>query len=153
MTPSELIVMVQQQGGELALEGERIRYRLPASAAPILEELRAHREEVKAALQKTRLAERPAYSCGRDRHGKHRDFYGWRVSLAIDAICGITAREGLVAWLGENAPLLYRRLTEELPNEISRAWNDRVSPEYFDKPCFELVVTYRRAVEMRCPAR
>jgi hypothetical protein len=55
--------------------------------------------------------------------------------------------------LDEHSPFLYRRLTRDLPNEISRDWNGRVSFEIFDKLCFELVDTYKRAVELMVALR
>ncbi|MFZ0581134.1 MAG: hypothetical protein WAN72_02660 [Candidatus Acidiferrales bacterium] len=120
MTPSELIAVITQQGGELTLEGERLRYRLPSSAAPILKELHAHRDEVKAELRKKRSSERPDHFFGWDRNCKRRDYYGWRASLAVDAICKIAAPPGVIVWLSENSPCLQRVLTDELPNEILR---------------------------------
>jgi hypothetical protein len=81
--------------------------------------------------------------------GRYGDAHGWRAHVALEAICGIRAPEGLVVWLGEASPLLYRRLTDELPNKISRAWRDRVPFAEFDSLCFEWVGTFRRAVEMR----
>lgn len=94
------------------------------------------------------LEERPSYFWGR-----HGDAYGWRAHVALEAICGIRAPEDLVVWLGETSPLLYRRLTDELPNKISRAWSDRVPIEEFDSLCFEWVGTFRCAVEMRLAER
>ena len=52
MNVEELIRQVEETGGTLALCGNRITYRLPPDAAPaLLERLRAHREEVLAALR------------------------------------------------------------------------------------------------------
>jgi hypothetical protein len=79
--------------------------------------------------------------------------YERRAHIAIEEICTIATPKGLIGWLRENSPFFYRRLTDELPNEISRAWTARVSSEYFDNLCFELVVTYKRAVEMRQAGR
>ena len=63
MTALELIAGVERIGGELSLRGERIHYRLPgetpaADAARLLAELRAHKQELLAAL-----SERAAH-CG-----------------------------------------------------------------------------------------
>jgi hypothetical protein len=57
----ELIAGVQGLGGELALRGERIHFRLPHTpdASRLVEEMRARREEVVAALR-----ERDKLSCG-----------------------------------------------------------------------------------------
>ena len=79
---------------------------------------------------------------------KYGDAYGWRAHTALDAICEIPAPEGLMVWLGEHAPFLYRRLTRDLPNEISRAWDARVPYEDFDALCLELVHTYRRGTAL-----
>jgi hypothetical protein len=46
MTVPELLSNVEAAGGALALAGDRIRCRLPANAAPLVGELRAHRDEV-----------------------------------------------------------------------------------------------------------
>ena len=53
MSALGLIAEVERLGGELALRGERIRYRLPHTpdAPRLVEELRAHREEVLAVLR------------------------------------------------------------------------------------------------------
>lgn len=47
----QLVEQVEVAGGALALNGERIRCRLPEDAAHLLEELRAHRNEVVALLR------------------------------------------------------------------------------------------------------
>ena len=53
MKALEIIAEVEQRGGTLTLRGGKIRYRVPRSIAErITAELRAHREEVLAALQK-----------------------------------------------------------------------------------------------------
>jgi hypothetical protein len=90
-----------------------------------------------------RLLERPS-----DYWGSHGDAYGWRMHLAQDAIRRTPAPEGLIAWLGEQSPILHRKLTVVLMNRISRAWDDRVSFEDFDALCFELVDTFRCAAEL-----
>jgi len=60
MNVQELIASVQERGGELVLDGERIRCRLPRTtdAPRLVEELRSRREEVIAALR-----ERDKLSC------------------------------------------------------------------------------------------
>ena len=65
MSVLELIADVERLGGELALRGERIHYRLPSTAdAPrLVAELRANREEVLAALRERDKAQR----CGSPR--------------------------------------------------------------------------------------
>ena len=47
----QLVEQVEVAGGALALNGERIRCRLPEDAAHLLEELREHRNEVVALLK------------------------------------------------------------------------------------------------------
>jgi hypothetical protein len=79
----------------------------------------------------------------------HHDVYGRRVQLALEAICQIPAPEGLVAWLADHAPDLYQRLTEELPDRISRAWDTRLPCDEFDALCCELVDTFRVAANLR----
>ena|SRR5258708_7130693 len=47
MTFAESVIeRIEVAGGVLALNGERIRYQLPEDVAGLLEELRAHRDEV-----------------------------------------------------------------------------------------------------------
>jgi hypothetical protein len=71
----------------------------------------------------------------------------------MDEICALLAPDGLIVWLRENSPFFYRRLTRDLPNEISRAWNDRVPFEDFDALCSDLVDTHRCAVELMTTSR
>jgi len=56
----ELIANVHGLGGELALHGERIRYRLPRTpdAQRLVEELRARRQEIVAVLREREKSER-----------------------------------------------------------------------------------------------
>jgi hypothetical protein len=89
------------------------------------------------------LMARPSYFWG-----IYGDYYGWRAHLALDAICGISAPAGLIVWLGEHSLFLYQRLTRDLPNEISRAWDAQIPYEGFDALCLDLVDTYRRAAEL-----
>jgi hypothetical protein len=49
--PQEIIREVEAAGGILFLEGERICYELPPTAATLLNHLRAHREEIVDALK------------------------------------------------------------------------------------------------------
>jgi len=52
VSADELIAEVERQGGSLEIHGDRIRYCLPSGPAPtLLEELRAHREELLEALR------------------------------------------------------------------------------------------------------
>jgi hypothetical protein len=89
------------------------------------------------------LLELQAYS-----FGTRDDSYGRRMHIALDAICTIPAPEGLIVWLDEHSPSLYDRLTRELPNEISRAWNAQIRIEDFDSLCSVLVDTFRRAADL-----
>jgi hypothetical protein len=51
VNPDQLIDRIELLGGHLALNGERLRYELPADAAPLLNDLRNHREGVVAVLR------------------------------------------------------------------------------------------------------
>jgi hypothetical protein len=155
MSVSTVLGEVEANGIALRLDGERVRIWFPEPQqrerlAEQIAFLRAHREEVtKFLLTRDRATgARPPYFWGADRNGKARDYYGWRANIALDALCKIPAQEGLVVWLAEYSPFLYRRLTCDLPNKVSRAWNDRVSREKFDVLCFDLVDTYRGAAEL-----
>jgi hypothetical protein len=46
MTPDQLVQHIESLGGSLAVQGDRICYELPVAAAPLLAELRAHRNAV-----------------------------------------------------------------------------------------------------------
>jgi hypothetical protein len=52
MTCAQLIEQVEIAGGVLALNGERIHVRLPEDAAYLLDELRAHKDEVLSLLRR-----------------------------------------------------------------------------------------------------
>ena len=56
MTAPELVRRIEEVGGTLSLNGDRIRYELPEDAAPMIEVLRQYREEVIGVL---RERERP----------------------------------------------------------------------------------------------
>jgi hypothetical protein len=155
MSVSMVLEQVEAAGIELRLDGERIRVWFPEphrreELAEQIAFLRAHRDEVTEVLsRRDRISgARSPYFWGADRDGKPRDYYGWRAHLALDTICEIPAPEGLIVWLGKHSLFLYRRLTVDLPNKISRAWDARVPHEAFDALCLDLVDTYRRAVEL-----
>jgi len=83
----------------------------------------------------------------------HKDIYGWRAHAALDAIREIPGPDGLIVWLRDRAPFLYRKLTCDLPDKISRAWEARGPYDSFDALCFDLVDTYRRAAELMLVSR
>jgi hypothetical protein len=143
---------IEAAGIVLRIEGEKIRIRFPEpqqreTLAPQVAFLRAHKDEVAECLQ-SRKSGRGIYFWGSDRDGTPRDYYGWRTHVALDAICQIPAPAGLAVWLEKNASFLYGRLTRDLPNKISRAWDTRIPFGDFDALCFEWVVTYRRAAQL-----
>lgn len=76
------------------------------------------------------------------------DAYGCRAHFALDAICAIQAPEGLMVWLSEHSLVLYERLTRNLPNEISRAWNAQIGLAEFDVLCSRLVDTFQKAADL-----
>jgi hypothetical protein len=160
MSVSEILCEVEAAGVGLRLDGDRIRIWFPEprqreAMAEQVAFLRTHRDEV-AEFLRVRSGNdgaRDPYFRPVSRDGLNQDYYGWRAHVAIDAICRIAAPEGLIAWLEEYSPFHYRRLTCDLPNGISQAWNDRVPFEDFDKLCFDLVDAYRRAVELTLALR
>jgi hypothetical protein len=81
--------------------------------------------------------------------GAYRDKYDRRVQLALEAICQIRATDGLIVWLADHSPDLYQRLTSDLPDRISRAWDDCIPYDEFDAICCDLVDTFRRAADLR----
>jgi hypothetical protein len=60
MNVAESVVeRIEGAGGELAVNGERIRVRLPEDAAHLLEELRAHKDEVLSLLRRREIPAMP----------------------------------------------------------------------------------------------
>jgi hypothetical protein len=77
----------------------------------------------------------------------YRDEYHRRLQLALEAICQIPPPpSGLIVWLADHSPHLYQRLTSELPDRISGAWDARIPYHEFDALCCEFVDTFRCAV-------
>jgi hypothetical protein len=46
MTANEILEQIESSGGAIALYGERLRYKLPATAASLLDALRNHRDAI-----------------------------------------------------------------------------------------------------------
>lgn len=57
MTAPELIQTIEAAGGVLTLRGDRIRYELPEDAAPMIEALRQHRDDVFGVLRERQRPE------------------------------------------------------------------------------------------------
>ncbi len=51
MTAKQVIEQIEAAGGTLTINGERIRCRAPREAAHLVEELRAHRDDVRRLLE------------------------------------------------------------------------------------------------------
>jgi hypothetical protein len=58
MTAPELIREIESVGGVLTIKGARIRYELPENAAPMIDALRQHRDEVFRVLRERERSER-----------------------------------------------------------------------------------------------
>ncbi len=54
---------------------------------------------------------------------------------------------GMIVWLGENAPGLYAKLTEDLPNEIDRLWNTHAPIAQFQETLRRLVKLHAQCCE------
>jgi hypothetical protein len=80
------------------------------------------------------------------------DAYGWRLSIALDAIARIEAQPGLTMWLETHAPNLYGKLTGDLPDAIKGAWENRAPLPVFEEQCARLVETYQLAATLYRPA-
>ena len=78
--------------------------------------------------------------------GAHGDEFGWRLNCAWDVICR-DYLAGMIAWLETNEPLLYERITRNLPDKISSAWN-AVPFSEFDLLCHELEAEHGRATDL-----
>jgi hypothetical protein len=116
-----VIEHIEGVGGVLSVNGERIRVRLPEDAAHLLQELRAHRDEVLSLLR--RRAEIPAMPPG-------VRLTSWKLKeppIAIET-CAIVTNPGLFArstleqlgtalsqpkrWVGWTGPQLIDRLAQ-----------------------------------------
>jgi hypothetical protein len=160
MSVNEILCQVEAAGIGLRLDGARIRIWFPEprqreAMAGQVAFLRTHRDEVAEFLRVRNGNDRAPAPCywSTSRDGLNQDYYGWRAHVAVDAICRIDSPEGLIIWLETHSPILYQRLTRDLPNRISRDWNGRVPFEVFDKLCFDLVDTYRRGVTLMLALR
>ena len=67
MTPTELLTRIEACGGTLILRGDKIRYRIPAEAADLVQEIRAQRDAVIEVLRRRQVG----FCC--DRCGAHFD--------------------------------------------------------------------------------
>lgn len=155
MSVSAVLNDVESAGIALRLDGEKIRISFPApqqreDLAGHTAFLRAHRDEVAEVLRVREEGEsrQAPYIWGTDRSSETRDYYGRSAQAAIEAICAIHVPRGLIVWLSEHSPTLHERLTCDLPNEISRAWNAQISFQEFDALCSRLVDTFQRAAEL-----
>jgi hypothetical protein len=122
MSVAESVVeRIEGAGGELGLNGERIRVRLPENAVHLLEELRAHKDEVLTLLR--RREQIPAMPSG-------VRLISWKLKEAPIAIetCAIVTDPDLFArstleqlatvlsqpkqWVGWTGPHLINRLAQ-----------------------------------------
>ncbi|MGH9531853.1 MAG: hypothetical protein ACRD2Q_05625 [Terriglobales bacterium] len=62
MTARQVIEQIEAAGGKLTVHGERIRCRAPREAADLIEELRAHRDEVRRLLEERQQPAGPGTS-------------------------------------------------------------------------------------------
>ena len=134
MTVEELLRQVEQVGGSLALRGDRIVYRLPKDATPILAELKTHRDEVLMILKRRSSTPTP-----------ERDPYAERMQVALRKINSPAYPAGMILWLEKTEPELHAELTERLPDEIHRLWEAHAPLERFEKTLSRLVSEHRRA--------
>jgi hypothetical protein len=114
-----------------------------SSTTQITSSAESERIPPKKAPVKEKQREELARRFWRQRDGTYED----RAHNALDAMREIPAAKGLIVWLGEHDPPLYQKLTQLLPNKISRAWDARVPYGDFDALCRELVDTYAFAAE------
>lgn len=67
---------------------------------------------------------------------------------ALEAMRDPDYPAGMIFWLDAANPVLYRRLTEILPDRICRLWNEAVPLETFSAALEEWVSTHRTAVSL-----
>jgi hypothetical protein len=77
--------------------------------------------------------------------GAEIDPYGERVRAALREINRPDYPAGMIPWLGDNMPDLYKRLTSELPDEVNRLWNEHVTISKFEAVLRELIEAHQQA--------
>lgn len=114
----EILSRVEQLGGSIFLEGEKLKARFPqgcSEANGLLEELRAHREEIMHLLRQHQVV-----------------LEGWKVRFSdpfhqsavatLDQIRALPWRIGLRDWLKETDRELYERLFVAVPQALDDLW-------------------------------
>ncbi len=111
-------------------------------------------EIARRALQKSPVTE--ARECERSELSEKRiqrplshagkDAYWQAAQDALEAMRDPDYPAGMIFWLDAANPVLYRRLTEILPDRICRLWNEAVPLEVFRVALDEWVSTHRTAV-------
>lgn len=68
MTTAEIVTTIEASGGSLWRDGDRLRYRLPESALPLVEELRAKKPDILALLQEREMPDHDPAAWAEDFH-------------------------------------------------------------------------------------
>ena len=139
---AELISALERAGGSLALEDGTVKVAYPAekkkAVRPIVNGLRAHRDEVRQILAGGRVK-------GSMRPGV--DPYWQRADRALKRICARPYFPGAIQWLKRSNPSLHRMLTRDLPKQIDKLWDAQAPLDHFEAVLAFWVDTHGDAVD------
>lgn len=76
------------------------------------------------------------------------DPYAERMQAAWREVCKLDYPAGMILWLGDVHPRLYRELTGDLPDEIQRLWSEHKPLELFEAVLTRLVSLHRQCCEL-----
>ncbi len=155
MEVQEIISKLERAGASVVADGENIRLR---SDQPMPEHLLAGLRTQKAAVL-AYLRENAPASEGQIQFGssatpvpcqtsklEYGDAYWRAANDALEAMCTPDYPDGAIPWLEGVHPALYRRLTSELPDRVSRLWNASVPLADFRAALDELVAAHHAAL-------
>ena len=81
------------------------------------------------------------------------DPYAERMEKAWQRVCQPDYPGGMIPWLREAHPGLYSELTSQIPDEISRLWNDRAALGDFEAILNRLVSAHQQGCKLYLEAR
>ena len=139
---AELISALERAGGSLALEDGTVKVAYPQdqkkAVRPIVNGLRAHRDEVRQILAGGR--EKGFVRPGGDPY--------WRLAdRALNRICQRPYLPGAVNWLKREKPSLHRVLTLTIPKQIDQLWDAQAPLDHFEAVLAFWVDTHQDAID------
>jgi hypothetical protein len=134
----EIMSKLEETGGRIALDGNRIRYTIPrgdAQAQRLIAELRNRRDDVHAALRNRAIAGKAPMP----------DPYQARLRAVLEQTVEPDYSMGMIPWLEAAAPDLYRDITSRLPDLIHELWTARAPSAEFEQVTAEWLAAHRKA--------